>query len=146
MENGVKEMNKIVIYGRGAFPGRARGEAIVCPESIQGWSGVSDTTGDIIEEGHSQQGKNINGKILVLPCSKGSTGWSGHFHSASVAGFTPAGWLFSKIDSRSGVASAVLGIPTVADFPEDIDLFSLIKTGDFVDINGETGEVIITPR
>lgn len=136
-------MNKIIIYGRGAFPGKASGEALVCPESIQGWSGVSDTTGDIIEAGHSQQGKNINGKILVLPCTKGSTGWSGHFHSASAAGFTPAGWLFSKIDSRSGVASAVLGIPTIADFSDDIDLFSIIKTGDFIEMDGSTGEVII---
>ena len=139
-------MNKIVIKGRGAFPGKASGEALVCPESIQGWSGVSDTTGDIIEVGHSQQGQNIDGKILVLPCSKGSTGWSGHFHSASVAGFTPAGWLFSKIDSRSGVATAVLSIPTIADFQDDVDLFSLIKTGDFVEIDGDTGEVIIIQR
>lgn len=139
-------MNKIVIYGRGAFCGKASGEAVVCPESIQGWSGVSDTTGEIIETGHSQKGINIAGKILVLPCSKGSTGWSGHFHSASVAGFTPAGWLFSKIDSRSGVASAVLGIPTIADFSDNIDLFSLIKTGDFIEMDGETGEVIITSR
>jgi len=139
-------MSKIVICGRGAFRGKAFGEAIVCPESIQGWSGVSDTTGEIIEAGHSQRGKNINGKILVLPCSKGSTGWSGHFHSASLAGFTPAGWLFSKIDSRSGVASAVLSIPTIADFPENIDLFSLIKSGDFIEMDGDTGEVIITPK
>lgn len=139
-------MNKVVIYGRGAFPGKTSGEAIVCPESIQGWSGVSDTTGEIIEAGHSQKGKNVSGKILVLPCSKGSTGWSGHFHSASVAGFTPAGWLFSKIDSRSGVASAVLSIPTIADFPKDVDLFSLIKTGDFVEMDGNTGKVIITSK
>lgn len=139
-------MNKFVIKGRGAFPGKASGEALVCPESIQGWSGVSDTTGDIIEAGHSQKGQNINGKILVLPYTKGSTGWSGHFHSASVSGFTPAGWLFSKIDSRSGVASAVLSIPTIADFPDDVDLFSLIKTGDFVEIDGDTGEVTITSK
>ena len=135
-------MEKIVLKGRPAFPGKASGEAIVCPESIQGWAGVSDETGIIIEEGNPEQGKNINGKVLVLPYGKGSTGWSGHFHSASVAGFTPAGWLISNIDSRTGVASAVLEIPTVADFEEN--LYEIIDSGDFIELNGDTGEVVIT--
>ncbi|MDR1731245.1 MAG: DUF126 domain-containing protein [Synergistaceae bacterium] len=139
-------MGKILIRGRPAFPGKAAGEAIVCPDSIQGWSGVSDKTGIIIEEANPEKGKCIAGKILVLPYGKGSTGWSGHFHSASVAGFTPAGWLFSRIDSRSGVATAVLSIPTVADFPDDVDLFEIIESGDFVEIDGDTGEVIVTKK
>lgn len=139
-------MSEIIIKGRGAYTGKASGIALVCPDSIQGWSGVSDTTGKIIEKGHVEEGENIDGRILVLPCSKGSTGWSGHFHSASVSGFTPAGWLFSRIDSRSGVASAVLSIPTVADFPEDIDLFKLIKSGDYIEMDGDTGEIKITSK
>ncbi len=139
-------MEKIIIKGRGALKGVVKGEALVCPESIQGWAGVDDHTGKIIEKGHSQEGVCISNKILVLPCSKGSNGWSCHFHSAMVKGFKPAGWLFSKMDSRSGVAAVVVGVPTVADFSEDIDLFSLIKTGDLLEINGETGEVIITKQ
>ena len=99
-------MEQIRLKGRPAYPGKAAGEAIVCPNSIQGWAGVSDETGCIIEEGHPEKGKCIKGKILVIPYGKGSTGWSGHFHSAAVAGFSPAGWLFSNIDSRCGVATA----------------------------------------
>lgn len=135
--------DKICLKGRPAFPGKAAGEAIVCPHSIQGWAGVSDTTGCIIEEGHPEKGKCIQGKILVIPYGKGSTGWSGHFHSAAVAGFSPAGWLFSSMDSRCGVATAALEIPAVADFPEEVDIFSIISTGDWVELNGDTGEVII---
>lgn len=137
-------MKKITIHGRGAYPGTACGEALVCPESIQGWAGVDDHTGCIIEKGHSQEGKCIDGKILVLPCSKGSNGWSCHFHSAMVGGFRPAGWLFSKLDSRAGVAAVVVGVPMVTDFPPETDLFELIETGDWVEINGDTGEVTIT--
>ena len=66
--------------------------------------------------------------------------------SVSYTHLKPSGWLFSKIDSRSGVASAVLSIPTIADFPDDIDLFSLIKTGDFIEMDGDTGEVKIIKR
>ena len=137
-------MERIVIKGRGAYPGKASGEAIVCPHSIQGWAGVSDTTGCIIEEGHPEQGKSIKDKILVIPYGKGSTGWSGHFHSAAVAGFSPAGWVFSSVDSRCGVAAAALEIPAAADF--DVDVFDIIETGDFVEVDGTTGEVAITKR
>ena len=136
-------MNRITIKGRGGIGGIGVGKALVCPESIQGWAGVDDHTGIIIEKGHSQEGQCIDGKILVLPCSKGSNGWSCHFHAAAVKGFKPAGWIFTKIDSRCGVAAVVLDIPVVSDFPEDVDLFSIIQTGDRVTVNADTGEVII---
>lgn len=139
-------MKEIMLKGRPAFPGKASGEAIVCPDSIQGWAGVDDKTGIIIEDSNPEKGKCIAGKILVLPYGKGSTGWSGHFHSAAVSGFKPAGWLFPTMDSRSGVASAVLSIPTIADFEEDIDLFELIKTGDIIEMNGDTGEVKVIKK
>ncbi len=139
-------MEIIKLKARPAYPGKAAGEAIVCPTSIQGWAGVSDETGIIIEKDHPEKGKCIKDKILVMPYGKGSTGWSGHFHSAAVAGFSPAGWIFSNIDSRCGVAAAALEIPAVADFPADVDVFSLIQTGDWVEINGDTGEVFVTKK
>ena len=139
-------MSQIKLKGRPAYPGKAAGEAIVCPQSIQGWSGVSEETGCIIEVGHPEYGKCIKDKILVMPYGKGSTGWSGHFHSAAVAGFSPAGWLFSSMDSRCGVATAALEIPAVTDFEDGVDIFQLIKTGDWVEVDGDTGEVVITKK
>ncbi|SCM81832.1 conserved hypothetical protein [uncultured Sporomusa sp.] len=133
------------LKARGAIRGVAEGEALVCPESIQGWAGVSDTTGEIIERGHAEEGQNINGRILVLPCSKGSNGWSCHFHSAMRAGFIPAGWVFTKMDSRAGVAAVVLGVPAVADF-EDVDPCEVIKSGDWVRVDGNTGTVEVTRK
>lgn len=137
-------MEKILLKGRVAFEGSVEGEALVCPESIQGWAGIDDHTGKIIEKGHSQEGVCISGRILVLPCSKGSNGWSCHFHSAMVKGFTPKGWIFTKLDSRAGVAATVLGVPTIADLEKDP--CEVIKTGDWIKINGETGEIEITKK
>lgn len=132
------------LKGRPAYPGKAAGEALVCPESIQGWSGVSEVTGCIMEKGHVEEGKSIASKVLVIPYGKGSTGWSGHFHSAAVAGFSPAGWLFSSMDARCGCATAALEIPAVADFPEGMALFDLIRTGDWIELDGTNGEVTVT--
>lgn len=139
-------MEKIVIKGRAACKGIARAEAVVCPESILGMVGLDVTTGIIVEKGHSQQGQCIKNKVLVLPCSKGSCGWSCHFHSAKVLGNSPAAWLFSKMDSKTGVVSVICNVPVVADFPDDVDLFSLIQTGDLVEVNGDTGEVTILKK
>lgn len=139
-------MNKILIKGRAGIQGIAEGEALVCEDSIQGWAGVDDSTGVIIERGHAEEGTSIDGKILVLPCSKGSNGWSCHSNSAQVNGHKPAGWIFTKLDSRAGVAAVVLDIPTVSDFDEEIDLFSMIETGDWVKVDGNTGEVEITKK
>lgn len=133
-------MEILTMYGRGAYQGIAEGEALVCRESIQGWAGVSDTTGEIIEKGHAEEGKNINGKILVLPCSKGSNGWSCHFHSAMISGFKLAGWIFSKMDSRAGVATVVIGSPAVTDIVS-ADPCDVIETGDWIKINGFEGIV-----
>lgn len=133
------------LQGRGAIGGIAEGEALVCPESIQGWSGIDDRTGIIIEQGHVAEGVSIDGRILVLPGSKGSNCWSGHFHAAMINGSKPAGWVVSRIDSRVGVAAVVLGIPLVTDLVAG-DPCRLIRTGDRVRVDGDRGVVEVLGR
>ncbi len=136
-------METFVIKGRGVIDGIVEGEALVCPDSITGWAGIDPETGIIKEYGHINKGQSIKQKILVMPGSKGSNGWSCYFGAARVAGTAPKGWIFTRIDSSAGVATAVLKIPTIVDFDEDQDPCQLIKTGDWVRMNGETGEVEI---
>ena len=52
----------------------------------------------------------------------------------------PAGWIATKVDARLGVALASMNVPAVVDFIEQ-DPIDVIKTGDWVMINGYTGEV-----
>ncbi|ADL12465.1 aconitase X swivel domain-containing protein [Acetohalobium arabaticum] len=136
--------DKILIKGRGALGGKAEGRAMVCPESIQGWAGIDDETGEIIEQGHSLEGKSINDAVVILPGSKGSNGWSCHFHATKIKGTHPAAWIFTKVDSRAGVAIAVEDIPAVTDL--DQDPFELINTGDWVKVDGDRGIVEVIPH
>lgn len=131
------------LKGRGVIPGIVEGEAVVCPRGITGWGGIDPETGLIKEYDNINRGASIKGKILVMPGSKGSNGWSCYFNAARVAGTAPKGWIFTKIDSSAGVAAAVLNIPAVVDFPPGQDPCKEIKTGDAVRINGGTGEVEI---
>ena len=125
------------------IPGIVEGEALVCPNSITGWAGIDPETGIIKEHGHINKGRSIKQKILIMPGSKGSNGWSCYFGAARVHGAAPLGWIFTRIDSSAAVATAVLQIPTVVDFPEDQDPCRLIENGDWVRMDGETGAVEI---
>lgn len=139
-------MKKITIKGRPTLGGIAEGEAVVCPDSIAGnTGGIGDMDGVIHERGSSNKGVCLKDTILVLPCGKGSTGFSAHFKSAKLMGVCPAGWVVKKIDSRLGVAIASLDVPAVSDFEED-DPMEIIKTGDWVKIDGSTGIVEITRK
>jgi len=145
-ENGytrIPPLAPITLKGRGVIPGIVEGEALVCPKSITGWGGIDPETGIIKEYENVNRGKSIKGKILVMPGSKGSNGWSCYFAAARVAGAAPLGWIFTRIDSSAGVATAVLQIPTVVDFPEDRDPCRLISSGDRICLDGDTGEVVI---
>ncbi|WP_372995206.1 aconitase X swivel domain-containing protein [Lutispora sp.] len=137
-------MKKIILKGRPTHGGVAEGKAVVCPDSIAGNSGaVGDLDGVIHENSSSNKGVSIKDTILVLPCGKGSTGFSAHFKSAKLMGICPAGWVIKKMDSRLGVAVASLDVPAVSDFEED-DPMEVIRTGDWVKIDGSTGIVEIT--
>jgi predicted aconitase with swiveling domain len=137
----VKEMETIVIRGRGVVPGTAKGTALVFRETIQGWSGLDEATGKVIEKGHPAEGQTIHGVVLVLSGGKGSNGWSSHFHAARVRGIGPCALVLPKIDSRTGVAAAVCGVPTVVDLEEDP--FPIIRNGDLVTVDGTSGTVTI---
>ncbi len=137
-------MEKLIIKGRGVIAGIVEGEALVCPQSITGWAGIDPQTGIIKEHSNINRGKSIRGKILVLPGSKGSNGWSCYFGAARVAGTAPLGWMFTRIDSSAGVASAVMKIPTIVDFEEGQDPCKLINSGDWIRMNGESGRVEIS--
>ncbi|MCC8027787.1 MAG: DUF126 domain-containing protein [Clostridium sp.] len=136
-------MENIVLQGRGAFPGAARGTAIVCPRGISGNSGgVGDKDGIIYEPGNPHAGMCIKDCVLVIPGGKGSNGFSAHFKSAKLAGFAPAAWVVLHMDSRVGGAVASTQTPCVCDFT-DANPLDLIETGDYLWVDGERGRVEI---
>jgi len=136
-------MSGTVIRGRCAVPGNAEGYAVVCPDSIAGNSGaLGDVDGVIYEKGNINYGVCIKDKILVVPCAKGSNGFSAHFKGAFIAGVRPAGWIATRVDARLGVALASMNIPAVVDFA-DADPLTAIATGDFVKMDADSGTVTI---
>jgi predicted aconitase with swiveling domain len=135
-------METIVIRGRGALGGVAEGPALISRRTITGWGGVDIRTGTVKEPGHPLAGMCLKDGILILEGSRGSNGWSIFFHAAQVAGFGPAALVFPRLDSRTAVTAAVLGVPLVTDL--DADPFTLIHVGDWVRVDGDRGLVEVT--
>jgi predicted aconitase with swiveling domain len=131
----------VTLHGRGVVAGIVEGEALVCPKGIGAFGGLDPRTGVINEYDNVNRGATIKDKILVMPGSKGSNGWSCYFTATWVAGTAPKGWIFTRIDSSAAVAAVILQIPTVVDFAAGEDPCALIQTGDWVRMDGESGVV-----
>lgn len=131
----------IELKGRGIVPGRVEGEALVSHETISGWGGIDPSTGTIIERRHELYGVSFTGKVLVFPGAKGSSGWSGFFQSTRLLGTAPLAMVFTTLSTKSALGAVVTRVPTVTEL--DRDPVEVIRTGDWVVVDGDRGVVIV---
>jgi 4-hydroxy-tetrahydrodipicolinate synthase len=59
--------------GRTYAPGVAEGEVLLLSEPLSFYGGVDVESGEIIDHSHPDRGKNVAGKILVMPSGRGSS-------------------------------------------------------------------------
>ena len=134
----------ITLRGRGVVGGKAAAEALVTRETISGWGGINERDGSIIELHHELVGQSFAGKVLVFPGAKGSSGWSAYFHMTRLNGVAPAAMLFTRMTTKIALGAVETRVPSVTEF--DRDPFDIIETGDWVEVDGDTGTVIVTKR
>ena len=134
-------MTTITLTGRPIVGGVVEGEALVTRERISGWGGIDPRTGTVIETRHELCGQSFAGKVLVFPGAKGSSGWSGMFHMARVAGVAPKAMLFKNMGTKMALGALVTRVPAVTDL--DQDPLEVIETGDWVRVDGDRGVVEI---
>lgn len=138
-------MKKLV--GRGVIEGVAKGEAIVSTKPFGFFGGVNPATGIVIDKWHELYGQSIKGKILVYPEGRGSTVGAAVMLELVRTGNAPIAIINVKsetIIAAGGLMSKKFydkDLPMVDRLPEDPVM--AIKTGDVVEVNGNTGEVII---
>jgi hypothetical protein len=100
--------------------------------------------GTIIETRHELRGQSFTGKVLVFPGAKGSSGWSGVFHTTRLAGTAPKALVFNEMTTKVALGAVVMRVPAVTDL--DRDPLTIIETGDWVVVNGDSGTVEIRKR
>lgn len=134
----------VILRGRPIVGGIADGEALVTSQEISGWGGVDGSTGTIVEPRHELCGQSFKDKVLIFPGAKGSSGWSGIFHACRLTGSAPRAMLFNTMTTKIALGAVVTRIPAITDF--NLDPLSIIKTGDWVRVNGDDGTVEVVKK
>ena len=136
-----------VIRGRAVCPGRARGHPLSASTPFMFAHGVHPETGEVIDVRSDICGGNIEGKVLIYPFGKGSTTGSAWLLKTIRQGKGPNAVI--NMEAEPIIVSAVTmarllyhkTIPLV-DRPEK-DLSQLITANNLIEVDGNTGKIII---
>ena len=140
------------LKGKVMNPGKGKGRALVTKMPINFTAAFTKPVnlipmkrGEIQDRHHDLYKKNIQGSVLVFPACIGSTFTGMVLMQLMVEGRGPAAIVVQNADSLL-VSGAVLadawfemGVPVVEYKPGD--LYEKIKTGDLVEVDGESGEI-----
>ena len=137
-------ISKIKLKGRKVVGGKAQGEAIVTQKSITFFGGVDPLTGILTEAGHQLEGVNLAGKVLVYPTGKGSTGSSYCIYDMVIRGTAPVAFVQIKAEPIATIGAIMGNIPVVDSF--DQNPTEVIANGDYVEVDGDTGIVIVNKK
>jgi hypothetical protein len=121
-----------LIAGRPVVEGEAEGEALVTHEALSFWGGYDFQTGEIIDKHHPLVGVRAAGRILAVPCSKGSSTTTAVLLEAVRAGTAPAAILTTGADSFFALASIVADVMYGKSFPVialEPDAFASLQSG-----------------
>lgn len=134
-------MKQLTLKGRKIVEGEAQGEALVTKDPISFMGSINPKTGFVIERGHELEGKCLKGKILVFPCSKGSTGGSYMLYDVVKNGVGPLAIVNIEAESVVVIGAIVADLPMV----DKIDI-SKIETGDYLTIDASQGVVTVDKK
>ena len=88
-------------------PGEAAGKSLILPEPLSLWGGLDPKTGDIIDQRHPSCGKNVTGRVLVLPVGRGSSSASSILLESVRMGTAPAAIITAEIDAILALGAIV---------------------------------------
>jgi predicted aconitase with swiveling domain len=132
-------MSNKVLIGRSISPGLAEGVAIVSRDPILFNLGIDAENGVIVEKGHDLEGQSTQGKILVFPYGKGSTGGAWTIFRMGIRKSGPLAMVCQISEVLTTIGSILGNLPVVDGFsPEQL---SKIKTGDRLRVDGAKGIV-----
>jgi uncharacterized protein len=84
--------------GQVLAPGAAEGATLVLDEPLSFWGGLDARSGRIVDRRHPQLGRQVTGRILVMPSGRGSSSSSSVLAEAPLLGTGPVGIILQRAD------------------------------------------------
>ncbi len=133
---------RLEMNGRKVVAGQGAGEAIVSKQAVSFFGGVDPTSGIVIERGHDLEGQSIQGKVLIFPRGKGSTVGSYVIYGLRKYGAAPVAIVNIETEPIIIGGCVLAKIPLVDRL--DRNPVEAIRTGDWVEVEGNLGRVWVT--
>lgn len=96
-----------ILRGQYLVAGKGQGKALVLTDPLSLWGGLNPETGKIIDQRHPQRGQIVTGKVLVLPCGRGSSSASSILLEAVRLGTAPAAIITYEPDAILALGAVV---------------------------------------
>ena len=116
--------------------GKAVGRALKSDLPLSFLGGIEPKTGRILDRTHPLFGKNVKGRILLIPFSKGSTVGSYVIYSAKRADTAPAAILSKQMDMITATGCVLAKIPLMII---DEEMWSMIGDGELIEVDANSG-------
>jgi predicted aconitase with swiveling domain len=121
------------------------GVALVADDNFSARYDLDRNAGVFSRPAHKLHGENYVDRILVLQTAKGGVASAWMLHDMVERGITPKALLFNSVNPILAQGAAFGNLTLVDRFKEG-DVTSLIRTGDRVRVEPETGVVTILNR
>lgn len=121
---------------------RVEGTALVSSDNFSARYDLDRIKGVFSRPDHALAGESYVGRILVMNTAKGGVASAWMLHEMAARGLAPAAILFNRANTILAQGAALAGM-TMCDRFADGDITKLIRTGDYVIVEPETGRVSV---
>jgi len=124
---------------------RVEGTALVSRDNFSARYDLDRIKGVFSRPDHALAGQSYVGKILVMNTAKGGVASAWMLHEMTARGMAPAAILFNRANTILAQGAALAGL-SMCDRFADGDITQLIRTGDHVIVEPDTGRVTVERR
>lgn len=132
------------LSARPLIAGRGEGPAVVSEEALSFWGDVDPATGCVTNPRHSLYGERLAGRVLVLSQGRGSCTTSNILLELIRTGRAPVAIISRSVEPVLAVGplvGEVLYGRTIPIVTVEPDVFTRIRTGDWLVVDAVAGEV-----
>jgi uncharacterized protein len=134
--------DETTFQGRGIVNGTVTGPALVSRTPFSFLGDVDIRTGDVIGELSDLRGRNIAGRVLIVPATRGSAGAWRFLYQLKQHGTHPIAIITGELPDASVVQGAILsGVPIVSGLAERIG--NVVTDGTLLTVDGDGGMITL---